>query len=257
MAKDSCPACDCPNGVPLWLGTYGGMVTLILTFFILLLSMATFDTLKVSEAIGSLEGSLSVLEKGSLTQINPPASIQATPIETEVEMDNVVNIFASLVADYNEVNKIASGPAVELEESERGVIIRIPESLLFESGSAILSNTGGIAFLKRLSLELAKMPDGVLIKAIGHTDNTPIQPNLEFKDNLDLSIARGVNVANLIIQQGVLPKRIIGGGEGEFSPIASNEIPTLKAKNRRVDLYLYSIGEDLSAAMESVSKITP
>ncbi len=47
MAKDSCPACDCPNGVPLWLGTYGDMVTLILTFFILLLSMATFDTLKV------------------------------------------------------------------------------------------------------------------------------------------------------------------------------------------------------------------
>ena len=46
MAKEKCPPCDCPQGVPLWLGTYGDMVTLILTFFILLLSMASFMSLR-------------------------------------------------------------------------------------------------------------------------------------------------------------------------------------------------------------------
>ena len=77
-----------------------------------------------------------------------------------------------------------------------------------------------------------------------------------FADNLELSIARGVNVANLLISQGIDKERIIGGGEGEFSPIANNDIPELRAKNRRVDLYVYSIGEDLSNLMENLSKAT-
>uniref|UniRef100_UPI003A84D420 OmpA/MotB family protein n=1 Tax=Helicobacter ganmani TaxID=60246 RepID=UPI003A84D420 len=257
LAKNKCPACDCPQGVPLWLGTYGDMVTLILTFFILLLSMATFDTQRIALAIGSLEGSLAVLEKGSQTQINPPAPIKATPMETEVEMDNVVNIFASLITDYNEVNRISNGPSVELEEAEKGVIIRIPDELLFESGSAVLTNSSGIALVKRLSMEFAKLPNAVLIKAIGHTDNIPVQEDSVFEDNLELSIARGVNVADLILMQGVAKTRVLGGGEGEFSPIANNEIPSLRAKNRRVDLYVYSVGEDLSAAMESLTKVAP
>ncbi|WP_026944317.1 OmpA/MotB family protein [Helicobacter rodentium] len=257
MAKNKCPACDCPQGVPLWLGTYGDMVTLILTFFILLLSMATFDTQRIALAIGSLEGSLAVLEKGSQTQINPPAPIKATPMETEVEMDNVVNIFASLITDYNEVNRISNGPSVELEESEKGIIIRIPEELLFASGSAVLENPSGIALVKRLSMEFAKLPDKVLIKAIGHTDNTPMRKDSLFADNLELSVARGVNVAELIVAQGVAKARVLGGGEGEFFPVASNEIPSLRAKNRRVELYVYSVGEDLSSAMGSFTKATP
>lgn len=257
MAKNKCPACDCPQGVPLWLGTYGDMVTLILTFFILLLSMATFDTQRIALAIGSLEGSLAVLEKGSQTQINPPALIKATPMETEVEMDNVVNIFASLITDYNEVNRISNGPSVELEESEKGIIVRIPEELLFASGSAVLENPSGIALVKRLSMEFAKLPDKVLVKAIGHTDNTPMRKDSLFADNLELSVARGVNVAELIVAQGVAKARVLGGGEGEFSPVASNEIPSLRAKNRRVELYVYSVGEDLSSAMGSFTKATP
>lgn len=106
-------------------------------------------------------------------------------------------------------------------------------------------------------MEFAKLPNAVLIKAIGHTDNTPIREGSVFADNLELSLARGVNVADLIIAQGVAKSRVLGGGEGEFSPIASNEIPSMRAKNRRVDLYVYSVGEDLSAAMESLTKVTP
>ena len=249
-----CPPCDCPKVMPLWLGTYGDMVTLILTFFILLLSMATFDTQKIAQAVGSLEGSLAVLEKGSQSQINPPAPIKATPIDTQVEMENVVNIFGSLVTDYNEVNRISNGPAVELEESEKGVIIRIPEALLFESGSAELSNPSGIAFVKRIALELQRLPKEVLIKAIGHTDNVPIREGSMFADNLELSVARGINIADLLMQQGLDKSRVLGGGEGEFSPIANNDIPSMREKNRRVDLYVYSIGEDLSGVIGNIGR---
>ena len=255
MAKKlRCPPCECHKGVALWLGTYGDMVTLILTFFILLLSMATFDTQKIAQAVGSLEGSLAVLEKGSQSQINPPAPIKATPIDTQVEMENVVNIFGSLVTDYNEVNRISNGPAVELEESEKGVIIRIPEALLFESGSAELSNPSGIAFVKRIALELQRLPKEVLIKAIGHTDNVPIREGSMFADNLELSVARGINIADLLMQQGLDKSRVLGGGEGEFSPVANNDIPSMREKNRRVDLYVYSIGEDLSGMIGDIGR---
>lgn len=249
-----CPPCECPQGVPLWLGTYGDMVTLILTFFILLLSMATFDTQRIAQAIGSIEGSLAVLEKGSLSEINPPNPIKGTPIETDIEMENVVNIFASLITDYNEINRISNGPSVELEEAEKGIVIRIPEDLLFESGSATLSNASGISFVRRIAYELTKLSPNVLIKAVGHTDNVPIRPNLFFADNFELSVARGVNVADLIIKEGVATERVMGGGEGEYSPIANNDIPSQRAKNRRVDLFVYSIGEDLSGLMENLGQ---
>ena len=216
--------------------------------------MASFDTQRIAQAVGSLEGSLAVLEKGSQSQINPPAPIKATPIDTQVEMENVVNIFGSLVTDYNEVNRISNGPAVELEESEKGVIIRIPEALLFESGSAELSNPSGIAFVKRIALELQRLPKEVLIKAIGHTDNVPVREGSVFADNLELSIARGINVADLLMRQGLDKSRVLGGGEGEFSPIANNDIPSMREKNRRVDLYVYSIGEDLSGVIGNIGR---
>ena len=216
--------------------------------------MASFHTQKIAQAVGSLEGSLAVLEKGSQSQINPPAPIKATPIDTQVEMENVVNIFGSLVTDYNEVNRISNGPAVELEESEKGVIIRIPEALLFESGSAELSNPSGIAFVKRIALELQRLPKEVLIKAIGHTDNVPIREGSMFADNLELSVARGINIADLLMQQGLDKSRVLGGGEGEFSPVANNDIPSMREKNRRVDLYVYSIGEDLSGMIGDIGR---
>nr|WP_277930875.1 MULTISPECIES: OmpA family protein [Helicobacter] len=134
------------------------------------------------------------------------------------------------------------------------MIIRIPEALLFESGSAVLTNSSGLAFLKRLTLEFDKLPETALIKAVGHTDNVPMRENPIFADNLELSIARGVNVAQLIISEGISKERVLGGGEGEFSPIASNKIPELRAKNRRVDLYIYSIGEDLPSLAQNLAK---
>ena len=89
MAKEKCPPCDCPQGVPLWLGTYGDMVTLILTFFILLLSMASFTNQKINQAIGSLEGSFYVFEKGLRTHINPPQHVKVTHIQHETTLENV------------------------------------------------------------------------------------------------------------------------------------------------------------------------
>ena len=66
--KNKCP--ECQKCLPGWLQTFGDLMSLLLTFFVLLLSMSTMDTKKVNEAIGSLSLALSVLEGGVKTEIS-------------------------------------------------------------------------------------------------------------------------------------------------------------------------------------------
>ena len=84
MGKKKCP--DCPKCLPGWLAAFGDLMSLLLCFFVLLLSMSTMDAKKVQEAIGSLAGALSVLEGGTKTEISRERQQQATPIETQEEL---------------------------------------------------------------------------------------------------------------------------------------------------------------------------
>lgn len=242
MAK-KCPPCDCKKGLPLWLGTFGDLMSLLLTFFILLLSMATFEKEKIDQAIGSIQGALGVLEKGQMTEVMPPKRIQALPVKQNVDTPDAINAFASMITEYSEMTKISDGPAVKMEEAEDGFIITIPSELLFESGSAVITNKEGILFLKRTALEINKLPLEMHLKVIGHTDSDRLRPSARFADNWELSIARGVSVANLLLGERVAPVRIAAGGNGELDPIASNTTPEGKAKNRRVELHFFSVSK--------------
>ncbi|MGP1580257.1 MAG: OmpA/MotB family protein [Wolinella sp.] len=240
MAR-KCPPCDCKKGLPLWLGTFGDLMSLLLTFFILLLSMATFETEKIDRAIGSIQGALGVLEMGRLTEIMPPQRFQALPIKQNVDTPEAINAFANMITEYSEIKKVSDGPAVTMEEAEDGFVVRIPSELLFDSGSAQITNKEGILFLKRAALEINKLPTDIHLKVIGHTDNDPLRAGANFADNWELSIARGVNVANLLIDERINPARISAGGNGEFNPIATNSTDEGKARNRRVELHFFSI----------------
>jgi len=69
MAK-KCPEPECPKCLPEWLAAFGDLMSLLLTFFVLLLSMSSMDAKKIQEAIGSLAGALSVLEGGTKMEIS-------------------------------------------------------------------------------------------------------------------------------------------------------------------------------------------
>lgn len=238
------------KGLPLWLGTFGDLMSLLLTFFILLLSMATFDHEKVDLAVGSLQGALSVLEHGRETEITQPNRIQAAPIVRDSPLDDVMNIFASLTTEYNEMTKISDGPGIDLEESEDGFILRIPDDLLFDTGSAVLQNSAGKMFLQRLAMELDSYKDILQLRIIGNTDNVQYRIGSAI-DNWDLSNKRALSVAEALLNLGV-PSRIIQvGGDGEFNPIASNEDPQGRAKNRRVDIHFSFIGDTKDKKQEA------
>lgn len=249
MAKKKCP--DCPVCMPEWLAAFGDLMSLLLCFFVLLLSMSSMDAKKVSEAIGSLAGAMSVLEGGTKTEVSKRRIQESTPIEEQDETNEQVNLIQAAIADANEMTKKGQGPAVTLEESQEGFVIELPAALLFKEGSAKIDNEDAILFLKRMALIVDTLPNEVEVSVQGHSDNAPPGVNSLFKDNWELSSARALAVLYELLTNGVDPKRIHAAGYGEFRPKASNATPKGREANRRVELHFYGRKTDNQDKVES------
>ncbi len=237
MGKKKCP--DCKKCLPGWLAAFGDLMSLLLCFFVLLLSMSTMDAKKISEAIGSLAGAMSVLEGGTKTEISKRRIQESTPVQSQDETSEQMNRIQQAVADANEIMKKGKGPAVSLEESEDGFVIQLPASLLFKPGSATIENEDALLFLKRIALIVDQLPNDVDVSVQGHTDDQPPGKNSPFKDNWELSVARAISVLQELILDGVEPNRIHAAGFGMFRPLATNMTKEGREKNRRVELHFY------------------
>lgn len=251
--KKKCP--DCPKCLPAWLAAFGDLMSLLLCFFVLLLSMSTMDAKKIQEAIGSLAGALSVLEGGTKTEISRERQQKATPIESQEETSNrvVTTELKKAITEINEILKVSGGPEIQIKEAEDGFIIRLPDGLLFEPGSAVIQNEDALLFLKRISLIVEKLPEHLHVKARGHTDINPPESSSPFKDNWELSTARAVSVVKELIKNRIDPKKLSASGKAEFDPIASNATQEGRAKNRRVELHFFSIDSGVKdKAQESI-----
>jgi chemotaxis protein MotB len=231
----------CPKCMPQWIAAFGDLMSLLLCFFVLLLSMSSMDAKKVSEAIGSLSGAMSVLEGGIKTEISKKRVQESTPLENRDESSESVNRVAASIIEASEMVKQSGGPAISLEESEDGFVIRLPANTLFKSGSAQIENQDTILFLKRISMIIQEFPNNVEVSVRGHTDNRPPGTNSVFRDNWELSAARSLSVLKVLVEGGVEAKRIHGAGYGEFRPITTNDTVKGREKNRRVDLHFFSM----------------
>ena len=235
--KQKCP--DCPKCLPGWLAAFGDLMSLLLCFFVLLLSMSTMDAKKVQEAAGSLQGAMSVLDGQTSTEEQIKQLQVAVPIQSDMQSSKQLKSMKEAIVETNEMMKNANGSEVTLEESEEGFLIRLPASIVFEKGKANIINDDAFLFLKRIALIIDKLPKDIFINVIGHTDSTPIQSS-EFKDNWELSTARAITVVKELIKDGVNPKLLTACGKAGYDPIASNNTPEGREKNRRVELYFFS-----------------
>ena len=242
MAKKKCP--DCEECLPAWLAAFGDLMSLLLCFFVLLLSMSSMDAKKISEAIGSLSGAMSVLEGGIKTEVSKQRIQESTPIETRDETSEQVNRVTAAVMEANEMMGKGKGPAISLEEAQEGFVIELPAALLFNSGSATIQNDDALLFLKRIALIIEEMPNETQVSVEGHTDNQGPGSKSSFKDNRELSSARAISVLQELLLDGVDPKRISASGYAEFSPKATNVTKSGREKNRRVELHFYSSQSD-------------
>jgi len=245
MAK-KCPEADCPKCLPGWLAAFGDLMSLLLCFFVLLLSMSTMDAKKVEEAVGSLTGALSVLEGGTKTKITQHRQQETTPIDVDEETAQKIKTMKRTIIEINEMMKNGSAESSEitLQESEDGFMIRLPAKLLFKSGNAMIENEDAVLFLKRIALIIDKLPKHLHINVVGHTDDSPMESVGMYRGNWSLSAERAISVAQQLIKDGIEPKLLTAGGKAEFEPIASNLTAEGKEKNRRVELYFFSKDKD-------------
>ncbi len=222
----------------LWLLTYSDMVTLCLTFFVLLYSFSTIDTVKWKSLVVSIQGALGVMP-GSET----PATIDENEFDPtdqilieqylmyEAERKRMAEIQAK-VDEFLEANDLEGDIFTSMEE--RGVVIRFQDSVLFPKSKADLYPESKIilAGLAELMGEI-----GNPIRIEGHTDDLPIN-TVRFPSNWELSTTRATNVLRFLINEGISGEQLSAVGYGEFRPLVPNHSEAARKKNRRVDIVL-------------------
>jgi len=141
---------------------------------------------------------------------------------------------AGLVKDVKALTgKLESKEEISIVSSEKGLTMRLPDSLMFDLGIGKVS-TQAVPILKKIGAIISRTSYAVRIE--GHTDNVPIRTPA-FASNWELSTARAVNVLRYFVEkEKVSPERLSAVGFGEFQPIAPNDTPRNRAMNRRVEI---------------------
>jgi len=236
-------------GSPAWMTTYGDMVTLLLTFFVLLYSFSSINVQRFQEVMSAIQHSF-MGRTGILMGSTEIGSAEGQRIDvgelineaeqslTEQEAA-LLEMLAELEETYEQVRAFLQAAGLEedilLHMEERGIVMELPEKILFDTGRAEIKAD----FLPTLDL-LAELLSGLRNQIIveGHTDNVPIRTFL-YPSNWELSVARAVSVARYLVEKHNLdPKRFLATGYGEYHPIDSNETPEGRARNRRVSIVI-------------------
>ncbi|MBN2716663.1 MAG: flagellar motor protein MotB [Deltaproteobacteria bacterium] len=142
-----------------------------------------------------------------------------------------VKEFKTLLAKFK---KLIDSGKLEVKIKDGRMVLVLPTDILFASGSAELSDEGKAA-IKEVAEVLATIRDKEF-QVEGHTDNVPILNKKKFKNNWELAAQRAMVVVATMIDSGMKGKSLSAASYGQFRPVATNETPEGKAKNRRIDI---------------------
>ncbi len=137
---------------------------------------------------------------------------------------------------------------LQVRQYKNMLSVDVAEQIFFESGQAALKDSGK-EVLKKVG-EALKSYDKKLIRVVGHTDNVPIAKSMQnvYPTNWELSATRATNVVRYLQEIGLSPERMVASGRGEYEPVAPNDSPGGRQKNRRIEIMLIDQGmaEELS-----------
>ncbi|HEY2730178.1 MAG TPA: OmpA family protein [Polyangia bacterium] len=154
--------------------------------------------------------------------------------------------FRKLVTQFK---TLTDAGKLQVEIRENRMIVRLGDKILFDPGKTDLKPEGKDA-LTQVTAVLKGLQNRNF-QVAGHTDNIPIK-SAKFRSNWDLSTARAVEVVNFMIVAGMEPKRLSAAGYAAESPVAPNDTPENKAKNRRIEITLVPNLDDLPPIDEAL-----
>lgn len=209
------------SGSGNWLTTYSDLVTLLLVFFVLLYVMTPgIDESTFNDIIAHFQNSNSVvLEKSSASEESDDDTLREEWQEVQQFLDEQ-----------------GFSQEVDIEKTEEGVKITLNDSLTFESGSAELLERSEIV-LTRIARAIGSDVREVITH--GHTDDVPVSEGSIYRTNWHLGAARSVSVVLFLNNESELASnKFEASSYGEFRPVASNDTPEGRRKNRRVEIYI-------------------
>ncbi len=203
-----------------WLLSYADMITLLLAFFVLLLSMSKIDAVKYEKVQGGL-----AKEVGGHDVVQPIDQLKS------------------------EVNAAVRGlklneDQVSLGTDDRGLVLELDGGTFFEPGSAQLAPQYLPALIAMARSLNSQRYSGFQIEVDGHTDDTNVSTPV-YPSNWELSASRATMVVRLFIQTGIAPDRLEAVGFADTRPKVANRdasghpLPANEAINRRVTIHIF------------------
>ncbi|HPF38058.1 MAG TPA: flagellar motor protein MotB [Phycisphaerae bacterium] len=223
--------CKCPPaGAPLWVLTYGDMMSLLLCFFILLAAMANFDD-RDKLFMAALESIRKAFGSSGQTGYFP---------DVEVDFKSFMVKFETFYVPREKKNYGHSdepgldGEYYRVKRVRDGVELTVGGPIAFARFSAELEPDAEL-WLTKLAEELKGKRNKVEIR--GHATSEPLPLESQYRDAIDLGYARARAVRDRLVALGVDPRAIRVSSAGSYEPIVrQNYSDDRRAANRRVDV---------------------
>jgi len=244
------------KGNPDWIVTFADLATLLLTFFILLLSFAEMDVEKYRAMANSMSAALggtdnvvgediggspvSQVQSDAVSLPEPTETLQQEPefidersedsAETAQIPGGVLDLAQRLI---QELEAEVASDALHINYDKDQVVIRFSEDATFPSGSANIKPEM-IPIIERVVEVVGNCTGDIVVS--GHTDDRPISSS-QYRSNWDLSAARAVSVVHELVMNREIPAdRVLAAGRAETRPLVPNNSPENRAQNRRVEI---------------------
>lgn len=234
-----------------WLVSYADFITLLFAFFVVMYAISSVNEGKyriLAQALGSAFG-------GSIPHVPSVPEVTTTPDPASKPERPQPKRQTAAERQYNQAlrreREAMTGIARDIQESlttlvdegkvrvtqtDRGVKLEISASILFAPGDATLTPEAGQA-LKAIARRLKD--DSHSLQVEGHTDDVPINTPA-FPSNWELSSVRASSVVRLFRDNGIAESRLTAVGRGANQPVASNQTPEGRLRNRRVEIMILS-----------------
>jgi chemotaxis protein MotB len=219
------------------------------------------ESVGLQTKVGLLANDKQALEDEKKALAQQKASLMQQQADLQKQIDGLQQQKAQLLASSQETQSqydaLVKDLTAEVKKGELQVrryknmlTVDVAEQLFFDSGSANLKDSGK-TLLQKVG-DTLKSYDDKIIRVVGHTDNVPIAKSLQDKyaSNWELSVARATTVVRFLQKVGVSPERLVASGRAEYAPVASNDTPEGRKKNRRIEITLIdrSLAQEIDQA---------
>ena len=216
-----------------WMVTFSDLVTLLLTFFVMIIAMSSMDSKVLKDSFGffsAVNGPLEFPQEHEVKIVQPV--VKTAP---DIMALNVESLKRSLMISLKKQNIVnIPGRGIDMgdvKETNRGFAIAVPDGVVFDKGSKELKKDAE-PMLKGVADAVRGIDVTIAIE--GHTDNLGNE-----QSNWRLSLSRAISIADYFVyNQGLSPERVCVAGYGSKRPVATNETQTGRDRNRRVEIIL-------------------